>query len=288
MTKLREGTLHKLALMICGDKPYNHVFPYRKSYYLTLFFEDIGLDYKHDGSTRKWWVTEVLKQLNEKPEMGPGFPSSELRRVIEYLLSPEHYLDYDQDEAIDQVNRLLKYHNIGVEKDESSGNVTLYKISDGFISTATDEKKVRKSITFSPSVFEVPDKQVAESLVSVMMPFSMEFDSVLAVIKEACNEIELECKRVDDIWNNEIIIQDIFELIFCSSIVIADFTGRNPNVFYEVGIAHALGKIVVPITQRIEDVPFDLQHHRALQYLNNNEGLGKLRGKLIKRLSVLK
>ncbi|MFW6122102.1 MAG: lytic transglycosylase domain-containing protein [Petrotogales bacterium] len=201
MTKLREGTLHKLALMICGDKPYNHVFPYRKSYYLTLFFEDIGLDYKHDESTRKWWVTEVLKQLNEKPEMGPGFPSSELKKVIEYLLNPEHYMDYDQDKAIAQVNRLLKYQNMGVEKDESSGNVTLYKISDGFISTATDEKKIRKSITFAPSVFKVPDKQVEELLVSVMMPFSTEFDSVLAVIKEACNEIELECKRVDDIWN---------------------------------------------------------------------------------------
>jgi hypothetical protein len=56
----------------------------------------------------------------------------------------------------------------------------------------------------------------------------------------------------------------------------------------EVGIAHTLGKDVIPITQNLNDIPFDLQHHRILQYLKNNEGLEKLRINLEDRLKVLK
>lgn len=67
--------------------------------------------------------------------------------------------------------------------------------------------------------------------------------------------------------------------------MITDFTDRNPNVFYETGVAHTLGKIVIPITQSVSDIPFDLRHHRALTYLPNSEGLIKLETDLEKKLS---
>ena len=286
MTKLKTSIMDGLALMICGDRPYTN-FPYRSSSYLTTFFRGIDLDYRHDGSTRKWWVTEVLEELNEKPSLESGFPSPELKSVIEHLLHPGFFINSDHDRATEQVNQLLKSQSLTVEKDDKTGNVTLCKIREGFISTATDVKKVRRVVTFSPSVFDIPDKPIEFDLVSVMMPFSMEFDGILKTIKEACSEVDMECQRVDDIWNNEIIIQDIFELIYRSSIVIADFTGRNPNVFYEVGIAHTLGKNVIPITQNLDDVPFDLRHHRVLKYLNNSEGLQEFKKALKKRLEVL-
>ncbi|MCT7486360.1 hypothetical protein N5T98_04880 [Aliarcobacter cryaerophilus] len=64
------------------------------------------------------------------------------------------------------------------------------------------------------------------------------------------------CKRADDIWEDHTFIQDIFSLIYKSKIVIVDFTGKNPNVMYETGIAHTLGKIVI---QNLADI----QHHRT-------------------------
>jgi hypothetical protein len=67
-----------------------------------------------------------------------------------------------------------------------------------------------------------------------------------------------------------------------------DFSGKNPNVFYEVGIANTLGKHVIPITQHMEDIPFDLRHHRVILYLNNKEGLDELRSKIEGRLRILK
>jgi hypothetical protein len=68
---------------------------------------------------------------------------------------------------------------------------------------------------------------------------------------------------------------------------VVDFTDRNPNVMYETGIAHTLGKTVVPITQSIDDVPFDISHHRVLPYLSNREGLEELRSKLAARLGFI-
>jgi hypothetical protein len=50
--------------------------------------------------------------------------------------------------------------------------------------------------------------------------------------------------------------------------------------FYETGIAHTLGRPVVPITQNAEDVPFDLHHHRYQRYLANGEGLQELTARL--------
>ena len=287
MTKLKRSIIDQLALMICGDSPYTN-FPYRSSSYITAFFRGIDLDYCHDGSTRKWWVTEVLEELNEKPSLESGFPSPELKRVIEYLLDPTHFIDLDQDHAIEQVNQLLKSQDLTVGKDKNTANVTLYKVTDEFISTSADVKEVKEIITFSPSVFNVPKKPIENNLISVMMPFAMEFDNVLETIKVACSNVGMFCYRVDDLWNNSTIIQDIFELIYCSSIIIVDFSGRNPNVFYEAGIAHTLGKNVIPITQSIDDIPFDLRHHRVLKYLNNSEGLQELKNGLEKRLKVLK
>ncbi len=88
-------------------------------------------------------------------------------------------------------------------------------------------------------------------------------------------------------WEDATIIQDVFALIYRARIVVVDFTGRNPNVFYETGIAHALGKPVVPITQSPDDVPFDVRHHRYLRYTLDAEGLQELTLKLTSRLRTL-
>ena len=288
MVQLKPNIIDQLALMICGDPPYDNTFPYRSSSYLTSFFSGIDLYYAHDGSTRKWWVVGVLQKLNDMPSLESDFPSFELKRVIEYLLDPTHFIDLDQDRAIERVAKLLKSQNLAVEKNKHTDNVTLCKFTGEFISTSTDVKDAKRVITFSPSVFSVPDKPILNESASVMMPFSMEFDKVLETIKDACSNVGMVCYRADDLWNNSTIIQDIFELIYCSSVVIVDFSGRNQNVFYEAGIAHTLGKNVIPITQSIDDIPFDIRHHRALKYLNNSEGLEELGKGIEKRLGTLR
>jgi len=117
------------------------------------------------------------------------------------------------------------------------------------------------------------------------MPLRAEFTPVYKAIRRACKSSELKCLRADDIWEESTIVQDIFNLVFRAQVVVVDFTGKNPNVMYETGIAHTLGKHVIPISQSLDDVPFDLTHHRVLKYLDNEEGLTKLEEKLAVRLS---
>ncbi len=117
-----------------------------------------------------------------------------------------------------------------------------------------------------------------------MMPFAMEFKAVYQAIQLSSTACNLRCLRADDIWEDTTIVQDIFNLVFRAQVVIVDFTGKNPNVMYETGIAHALGKHVVPIAQSLDDVPFDMRHHRVLKYLANAEGLTKLTSDLSAKL----
>ncbi|QJW92134.1 hypothetical protein HNV11_23515 [Spirosoma taeanense] len=153
-----------------------------------------------------------------------------------------------------------------------------------FISTV-QPRQPERVLTFAPEVFRIPDKPVEANVLSVMMPFESKFSGTYAAIRNVCSRLGIDCKRADDIWDNSILIQDVFELIFTSKAVITDFTDRNPNVFYETGVAHTLGKLVIPITQSVSDIPFDLRHHRALTYLPNSEGLAKLETGLEKKLT---
>lgn len=152
---------------------------------------------------------------------------------------------------------------------------------------SSEEIEGRK-IIFTPSIFDIPTKPIDSNLVSVMMPFKSELSDVYSAIKDAASAVDLSCTRADDIWDHSTVVQDIFSLIYRSNIVVCDFTDKNPNVFYEAGIAHTLGKHVVPIAQSDHDIPFDLRHHRYAKYLNNTEGLNKLKSDLESRFTTLK
>lgn len=122
-------------------------------------------------------------------------------------------------------------------------------------------------------------------MVVVLFPFNL--SKTFEAIKQSSENGDVECLKADDIWNHTAFVQDIFDLIYTAKVIIVDFTGKNPNVFYEVGIAHTLGKTVIPITQNIDDVLSDLRHHRVLIYHPNEQGYADLSMELDKKLQSL-
>jgi hypothetical protein len=117
----------------------------------------------------------------------------------------------------------------------------------------------------------------------VLMPFSDDFQDVYrSGIKLACENAGVECARVDEQDFDETILQHIYDQIRTADAIVADMSGRNANVFYEVGYAHALKKRVILLTQSTGDIPFDLKHHSHIVY----EGkLFLLREQLTKKLN---
>lgn len=150
-----------------------------------------------------------------------------------------------------------------------------------------ESDKPASNIQINPLVFRIPEKTINPKLVSVMMPFDESMSAVYESLKQACSSIGFECQRADNIWEASEIIQDIFSLIYVSRIVVCDFSGRNSNVFYEAGIAHTLGRHVIPIVQSKDDIPFDLRHHRFIEYKNSEAGLKELQSKVIKRIETI-
>ena len=103
--------------------------------------------------------------------------------------------------------------------------------------------------------------------VFVIMPFSNDINTVYTgLIRASLEGIGYEVSRADNIESQRNIIRDILEKIDTSDLIIADLTSLNPNVFYELGLAHALRKPVILLTQDIEEVPFDLRSYRLVEY----------------------
>ncbi len=101
------------------------------------------------------------------------------------------------------------------------------------------------------------------------MPFDEEFNDIYKLgIKQSCIDAGAYCERVDEQIFNESILDRIYNQISKADIVIADMTGRNPNVFYEVGYAHAIGKKTILLTKNSADIPFDLKHYPHIIYDN--------------------
>lgn len=164
---------------------------------------------------------------------------------------------------------------------------TCWRVCDADLYKLLLQNQQKRAV--SPKVFSLEAAYAHdENLISVMMPFSAEFNSVYQAIQKATSAMGFSCVRADDIWEHHTIIQDIINIIARAKVVICDCSGKNPNVFYETGIAHAIGKEVILITQSEQDIPFDLRHLRYIRYLPNGEGLGSLSESLQAKLRSIR
>ena len=108
-----------------------------------------------------------------------------------------------------------------------------------------------------------------------IMPFGGWFDKYYSdVYCPAIKESGLVARRADDIYRPGTIVHDIWNLTKISKVIIADLTGKNPNVLYELGLAHALAKPVILLTESLNDIPFDLRALRIIEYDKNDPDWG--------------
>jgi hypothetical protein len=123
---------------------------------------------------------------------------------------------------------------------------------------------VRCFKTGGPCTVDVREKPRS---VFVIMPFAAAFDDVYELgIKASVEALGWECQRADEMIHNRDIMCQVCQGIRQALLVIADLTGQNANVFYELGMAHALEKDVILLAQDVGDVPFDLRPMNIIEY----------------------
>jgi hypothetical protein len=126
-----------------------------------------------------------------------------------------------------------------------------------------------------------PDKLSNPPDLFVLMPFAEDLKPVFEDhIRKVAENLQLRAQRADNFFVARHIMSDIWDAICSAKAIIADCTGRNPNVFYEIGLAHTVGKPVILITQNSEDVPFDLRSIRYINYKFDPRGMKKFENML--------
>lgn len=139
---------------------------------------------------------------------------------------------------------------------------------------------------------EIWDVLVSESRpkIFVVMQFTDEYNELyLNVIKPIVEvEFEYECIRADDFRSSSPILKDIVDSILNSKAIIAEITPDNPNVFYEIGYSHAIGKPTILLCDKTRSkLPFDLSGFRTLFYENTISGKAKIENSLRQYLGNL-
>lgn len=135
----------------------------------------------------------------------------------------------------------------------------------------------------------LPEVKVDEKTVMCLMPFNRRFDKTKSIIAEACKQAGYTFRRSDDelIADNTDLRKSIIRMILESEVIVAVLDGRNPNVFYEIGIAHSLGKLVLMVVNLSREEnqwkEVDLLSNRLIPYNNPQE----LKNKLTKTLKAI-
>lgn len=249
--------------------------------------EDIGKQFLKDGKLDIAQISKIPALL--VTETGGNGP--QLARVAHIAALTEGPTETSIHYAIDSSIRPISNEDL----ERYSAQLGLGKYALTHTHWAINESDLYKLLLMnqqrtqlSPTVFSIDYiYQQQADLISVMMPFQAEFNPVYIALQLAVTSVGLKPMRADDLWEHHSVIQDIVSLIAKARIVICDCSGRNPNVFYEAGIAHTLGKEVILITQSESDIPFDLRHLRYLPYHNNAEGLAKLAKEVESRIRTI-
>ncbi|MBN1490785.1 MAG: hypothetical protein JXA69_12780 [Phycisphaerae bacterium] len=140
---------------------------------------------------------------------------------------------------------------------------------------STTKKKARKK-SGKQSSNASSTKPKSHGTCFVMMPFKDPFNIYYdAIFKPAINKANLDPVRADDLFRPSVIVSDLWQMIQRAKLLLAELTTKNANVFYELGLAHAIGKPVILVSETMDDVPFDLQQLRVLLYNKNDPVWGE-------------
>ncbi|MBA1195557.1 hypothetical protein G7011_00320 [Pseudomonas plecoglossicida] len=127
------------------------------------------------------------------------------------------------------------------------------------------------ALFFESHGLELDRIQQREDLMFVLTPFHEDLKDEFDVVSDVGKNFGFQVLRGDEKLESGDIFRKILVLIASARIVVANISGRNPNVFYELGIAHALGKQVILLAQSESQVPFDVQSKPIVFYRNNRD-----------------
>lgn len=139
---------------------------------------------------------------------------------------------------------------------------------------------------FSSLGIDILNVKVNKDAIGCIMPFHKRYARVYDKIKHICERRGYECHRSDETFAPDNILKTVLELISTSRFIIAVIDSRNPNVYYELGICHALGKKVILVANagNMENIPFDIASNNRIILYKSPEDLEQKLSTYLKEL----
>lgn len=229
-------------------------------------------------------LAELGLAIQNKKSEEIGIKASELEKLIK---SPAAF-DFGNIFNIDGFGSLFGPYQKGIDRSKRHYRSTAHSTQSPNVSKQSikDERPAIGPIKYDiGKIFGGHNFTPDPNLCFILMPFSKDVEPIYSDhIKPIVESESLSCQRADEIDGTNLITYDIWEKINRARLLIADLTGKNPNVFYEIGLAHAIGKEVILITQSMDDVPFDLKALRCIVYEFTPRGMKQLEDKLVKTI----
>jgi hypothetical protein len=213
-----------------------------------------------------------------------GMPSSLYSNASERIFTSDEVLDASIGDIGFDDPFLITFPKALLTISESERLLSLEAIASTYIESEFQRMLRMTSLIQINPLFGPAAYSLNRELAFVIMPFKDELNNIFdQLVKPVVMRAGLLCRRADDLKTNRVIMQDIWQSICQARIIIADLTGLNPNVMYELGIAHTVGKDTILIyQQQAEELrfPFDLAHIRRIIYTNDAIGGKKLQTEL--------
>lgn len=187
--------------------------------------------------------TSVKYSENNKAEI-----IGQRKRLEDRIYELEHIMLSDPDRLFDNTKLLLEFPDKDLTISNTVPNYTF------FYNMGIDLKNI----------------SIKDKTIFCLTPFHKNFDKLYKCINTTCTNNGYECFRSDNQVQPGKVLQQIIKMMFESQLIIAVLDGKNPNVFYEIGIAHSIGKTVILIANlsKVSEIPFDLKSDRLLLYSN--------------------
>lgn len=199
------------------------------------------------------------------------------------VLNEREFASRYSDERLD-LERKISDLNLQMMRSQQRFEEVNHLVIDGqkrlseFSSTAINPQRFLNGISLDSN-----DLKIDKNLVFVLTPFHPSEERTFAAIVEGFKDFGVRVVRGDESSIDGAILTHIIEQIAQARFIVANVSTRNPNVMYELGIAHALGKDVIMISNSMDEMPFDIKSKRILFYRDYDDLVRKLGSEVVRK-----
>jgi hypothetical protein len=185
-------------------------------------------------------------------------------------ITPEQLFENDPVKRIFWCNADTRYPLTSqeiVRQDSQTGKLELERGVFNLIEMIENQlrKMPKPDFAFGYPISAALREPGGKRMAFLAISYAAEFDNIKKTVAEAAGNENFGCEVTGDLGTPGNIMEQVWQGIRGADVIVADITGHNPNVFYEIGLAHALGKEVIIISQE-EASPFDIQSSRRITY----------------------